>query len=551
MASQAHRGRHGAGVGGHLPRWPRGAARRRALARARRQALARGAADPGRRPSQRRALGGSLHRREAGAHPVEHPGVGRPLRRLARRAGAQGRVRPARPQRRAQRGRVLLRAVGRPRQGRGQAPPDRGGRGDRHRSARCARPRAARARRVGPGAQRGHRAAQPPRDRRRPHARALRLLVRALPALVGRLQGRRGAGSGHRRAGLRRPLHAADPPDRPHQPQGPQQHPHARAGRSRQPVRHRRRDRGPRRHPPRARHRRGVPRARRHGQRARHRHRAGPRDQLLARPPVAQGAPRVVLPPPRRHAQVRREPAQEVPGHLQRQLRVRRLAQPLGRAAGRRAPLGRSRREGLPRRQPAHEALRLLGVAHQGDPRDRPRRDLPGRGLHPPLGHARAGQDRLHAELHVLHVEELPLGARRVPQRARPRPRARVLPPQLLPHHAGHPHRLPGRGRPAGLPDPPHPGRHAEPQLRRLLGLRALRAHPAPGQRGVPRQREVRAQAARARRPAAGDDPAPELRAPREPRAPAPGQHRLPRRRQRRDHRLRQARRGRTPSSAW
>ena len=47
---------------------------------------------------------------------------------------------------------------------------------------------------------------------------------------------------------------------------------------------------------------------------------------------------------------------------------------------------------------------------------------------------------------------------------------------------------------------------------------------------------------ARARRPAAGDDPAPEPRAPREPRAPAPGQHRLPGRRQRRDHRLRQAR---------
>ena len=88
---------------------------------ARGQALARGAADPGRRPSQRRALGGRLHRREARAHAVEHPGVGRPLRRLARRAGAQGRVRPARPQRRAQRGRRAPARHGRPRQGRGQA----------------------------------------------------------------------------------------------------------------------------------------------------------------------------------------------------------------------------------------------------------------------------------------------------------------------------------------------------------------------------------------------------------------------------------------------
>ena len=63
-----------------------------------------------------------------------------------------------------------------------------------------------------------------------------------------------------------------------------------------------------------------------------------------------------------------------------------------------------------------------------------------------------------------------------------------------------------------------------------------------PGQRGVHRQREVRAQAARARRAAAADDPAPQPRPPREPRAAAPGQHRLPRRRQRRDPRLRQAR---------
>ena len=387
--------------------------------------------------------------------------MGRPLRRLARRAGAQGRVRPARPQRRAQRGRRHPARRDGPRQGRGQAPPGGGHRGHRHRSPRRAGPRAARARRVRAGAHRGHRAAPAPRGRRRPHARALRLLVRALPALVGRLQGRRGAGPEDRRAGLRRPLHAADPPDRPHEPQGPQQHARRRARRSGQPVRHRRRDRGPRRDPPRARHRRGLPRARRDGGRARPRRRAGPRDQLLARPPVAQGAPGVVLPAPRRHAQVRREPAQEVPGHLQRQLRLRRLAQPVGRPAGRHAPLGRSRREGLPRRQPAHEALRLLGVAHQGDPGDRPRRDLPGRGLHAARGHARAGQDRLHAELHVLHLEELPLGDRRVRQRARPRPRARVLPPQLLPHHAGHPHRLPGRGRAAGVPDPPHPGRHA------------------------------------------------------------------------------------------
>jgi hypothetical protein len=38
---------------------------------------------------------------------------------------------------------------------------------------------------------------------------------------------------------------------------------------------------------------------------------------------VAAGPSRVVQPAARRHAQVRREPAQALPGHLQRQLRLR------------------------------------------------------------------------------------------------------------------------------------------------------------------------------------------------------------------------------------
>ena len=42
---------------------------------------------------------------------------------------------------------------------------------------------------------------------------------------------------------------------------------------------------------------------------------AGLRHPVLARPPVGQGAPGVVLHPPGRHHQVRREPAEEVPGH--------------------------------------------------------------------------------------------------------------------------------------------------------------------------------------------------------------------------------------------
>ena len=48
--------------------------------------------------------------------------------------------------------------------------------------------------------------------------------------------------------------------------------------------------------------------------------------------PVADRAPGVVQPPARRDAQVRREPAQEVPGHLQRQLRLARTGRGSGTA---------------------------------------------------------------------------------------------------------------------------------------------------------------------------------------------------------------------------
>ena len=93
------------------------------------------------------------------------------------------------------------------------------------------------------------------------------------------------------------------------------------------------------------------------------RDRARLRDPDLARPPVAEGAPGVVQPAPRRHAQVRREPAQALPGHLQRQLRLRGLARALGGAQGRGRALVPPRRPRLPRRQPAHEVGAVLGVA--------------------------------------------------------------------------------------------------------------------------------------------------------------------------------------------
>ena len=228
-------------------------------------------------------------------------------------------------------GAVLLRAAADRAKGEDKRAPDRGRRGDRHRSARRARPRAARARRVGPGAHRGHRAA---RATSRSTSTA-RWRASAPGTSSSRARGAASRASRSRSRGIAElgfdvlympPIHPIGHTNR----KGRNNTLTRRARRSRQPVRDRRRDRRPRRDPPRARHRRGVPRARRDGGRARHRRRPRPRDQLLARPPVAQGAPRVVLPPPRRHAQVRREPAQEVPGHLQRQLRLRRLARRCG-----------------------------------------------------------------------------------------------------------------------------------------------------------------------------------------------------------------------------
>ena len=80
----------------------------------------------------------------------------------------------------------------------------------------------------------------------------------------------------------------------------------------------------------------------------------------------------------------------------------------------RRPHLGRARRHRLPRRQPAHEAAALLGVA---DRRGAPRpsgSDLPRRGVHAARDDDRAREGGLRAELHVLHVEEHALGAARV-----------------------------------------------------------------------------------------------------------------------------------------
>ena len=230
---------------------------------------------------------------------------------------------------------------------------------------------------------------------RRPVAGALRQLVRVLPPLGGRdarpadragdqrhLRHRRQAARRRGRDGLRRDLPAADPPDRRGQPQGPQQHPHARAPRHRLAVGDRQQGRRPRRGPPRPRDDRRLRRVRRAGHRAGAGGRARPRAAGGPGPPVGHQPPGVVHHPRRRHHRLRREPAQEVPGHLPGQLRQRPRRDRRRGAAGRPA-LDGPRRPGLPRRQPPHQAGRVLGVAAARGPLDRPRRDLPVRGVHP------------------------------------------------------------------------------------------------------------------------------------------------------------------------
>ena len=136
--------------------------------------------------------------------------------------------------------------------------------------------RARRARRR-PAARHGHRERRPPAPRPA-RARAVRRLVRVLPALGGRdvTTGTEAWTSGtlrtaaarlpaHRRHGLRRRLPDARAPDRHHVPQGPQQLPRPAPGRPGLAVRDRVAGRRPRRHPPRPRHLRRLGRLRRRG----------------------------------------------------------------------------------------------------------------------------------------------------------------------------------------------------------------------------------------------------------------------------------------------
>src|SRR5579859_3155847 len=342
--------------------------------------------------------------------------------------------------------------------------------------------------------------------RRRAGARAIRRLVRTLPALVR--QGRRarhvprpGAAAALRLGdGLRHPVPAADPPHRQDPPQGPEQQRARHGGRPRTSVGHRVRAGRPQVREPRARHagRLQAVRARRGrawpGGRARH------RVPVLARPPLRAPASGMVQAPSRRHDPVRGESAEEVRGHRPIRFRDRELARAVAGAPVRRAVLDRAGRAHLPGRQPAHQALRLLGVAHRRGQAELARRHLPVRGVHPAQGHVPARQARVQPVVHVPRLAQHGLGDCAVLHRADPAAGRRLLAAEPVAQHARHPERVPAERWPArvrrALPARGDAGRQLWP-LR--PGLRAGRGAAARvGLRGVPRFREV---------PAAGLEP--------------------------------------------
>ena len=108
----------------------------------------------------------------------------------------------------------------------------------------------------------------------------------------------------------------------------------------------------------------------------------------------------------RRHDQVRGEPAEEVSGHLPVRLRVATTGARSGTSCARDRVLDRARRPDLPRRQPAHQAVRVLGVGARRRPdagiRTRSSSSRRSRGR----SDAVSREGRLLAVVHVLHLAQ-------------------------------------------------------------------------------------------------------------------------------------------------
>ena len=306
--------------------------------------------------------------------------------------------------------------------------------------------------------------------------------------------------------GLRRALPAADPPDRQDASARAQQHARRGARRPGQPL--------GASAPPRAGTRRSIPSsARSKTSTASWRAARGHGIEIAldiafqCSPdhPYVREHPEWFRAPPRRHHQVRREPAQEVPGHLSLRFRVRRLARPVGGAQERRPVLDRPRRQDLPRRQPAHQAVPLLGVADRA--RCRARIPTPSSCPRPSPGRrscsylAKVGFTQSYTYFTWRNTKAR---ADRVLHRADPDRGARVPAAEPVRQHARHPARVPASRRPAGVPDPPGAGRDAGRVNYGIYGppFELCEAPRSPGHRGIPRLGEVPGPRLGPRRPA-------------------------------------------------
>ena len=271
-------------------------------------------------------------------------------------------------------------ASARPAAGRREPTRRRTHPGSRRRRARARRRRPRRAvlahRRPGSG-----RRAEPScRRRGRRRAGPVQLVVRVLPAVDARTghrprhAGRRPRPPRLRRLdGLRRPLPAAGPPDRADPAQGPQQHDDADRRRHGQPVGDRRGRRRAHRRAPRARHRRGRRQAGRRRAATgtsswRWTSRSSARPTTRGSPSTPSGSP-------------------TDPTARSSTPRTRRRSTRTSTRSTSRAPTGRTcgqaladvvrfwidhGRHGVPRRQPAHQGVRVLGVGDRHDPREHP-----------------------------------------------------------------------------------------------------------------------------------------------------------------------------------
>ena len=221
-----------------------------------------------------------------------------------------------------------------------------------------------------------------------------------------------------------------------------------------QPVGHRLRRGRPRRRPPRPRHPRRLRRLRR----------ARPRElgmevaldfalQCSPDHPWVNGAPGVVHHPRRRHDRLRREPAEEVPGHLPAQLRQRpaRACTPRSlRVVEHWIDHGvRIFRVDNPHTKPLAFWEWLIAEVKQTDP------DvlfLAEAFTRPAMMHELA-EVGFTQSLHLLHLAHRKRRAAGVPRGARRRPTPTTC-GQLLRQHARHPARVPAVRRPAGVQDP-------------------------------------------------------------------------------------------------